>query len=191
MTTLNAHAIRLEPYLNSKGVSWPELDIWGCMEHTQTSLPGIHLPNEETIECERIPFFFPRTDTAGDDHISCEGQTVRVNGSMPYRRLALLGVSTWGDYEDEVTLAYDAGGRLVCKKAKLGLSDLCRLWDHRQLSYGERIGLRFPFYWQGTRAVHFPVGIWLQTLELDASATLRTMQLPDNPYMYIFAMTLV
>ncbi|MFB9328172.1 hypothetical protein ACFFSY_19765 [Paenibacillus aurantiacus] len=191
MTTMNAYAVRLVPYFNAKGVSWPEQNIWGCMEHTNTSLPGLHLPNNETIQCQGIPFSFPRTDTTEDDHISCEGQTLHVGVERPYRQLALLGVSTWGDYEDGITFAYAAGERTFRQTRKLGLSDLCRLWDYQQLSYGERVGLRFPFYWQGTRAIQFPVGIWLQTLELDAQAALQTIELPDNPYMYIFAMTLI
>jgi len=191
MTTAHACALPLAPYFNGKAVSWPDLGIWGCMEHTFTSLPGPLLPNGETIECAGIPFHFPATDTPADDHISCEGQTLDVRCDRPYRQLALIGVTTWGDYEDNVFFTYDNGGQTVRAKTRLGLSDLCKLWDYKQLSFGERIALRLPYYWRGDKPLEFPVGLWLQTLDLDPGALLQTIELPDNPYMYIFAITLV
>ncbi|MCD1257238.1 hypothetical protein B5M42_000115 [Paenibacillus athensensis] len=191
MTTAHAYALPLAPYFNGKAVSWPDLGIWGCMEHSFSSLPGPLLPNGERIECEGIPFQFPATDTTDDDHISCEGQILELRCDRPFRQLALIGVTTWGDYEDTVRFTYERDGQTFSSRARLGLSDLCKLWDYKELSYGERVALRMPYYWRDRKPLEFPVGLWLQTLDLDPAALLQTVELPDNPYMYIFAITLL
>jgi hypothetical protein len=173
--------------LNWKVVSWVDPPITGQIEHHGSSLPGEAMPNDEEIICQGIPFQFPKTDSAANDSISCEGQTIEPNGSDVYSCLAVLGLSVFGDYTEYVQVHYQDGRR---EELRLSLSDWYQYDKGRECIYGEEPGLVMPYHRQHTAVIERKPAIWLQKVPITEKAPIKRIILPENPYMYLFALTL-
>ncbi|MNW36265.1 hypothetical protein D3C74_132740 [compost metagenome] len=181
--------VDLTNYYNNKGVSWASLEIWASLEHSGLSLPGECLPNDEIVKCVQVPFYFPKTNMVDHDHMICEGQTITLDKvDQEYSYLYFLGFSTWGDYKEIVTLIYDD----FEEKSMIGLSFMNRLhWDEKLVFLEEEIGITIPNCIDGNHnPLMISTGIWVNKISLSRHK-LRKIKLSDNPYMHIFAMTLI
>ncbi|MFD2671668.1 hypothetical protein [Marinicrinis sediminis] len=180
--------LNLNPYLNHKGISWttPHREIAASLEHLGLSLPGEALPHDEEVILNDIPFQFPKTDEAFD-HISCEGQEIRMDRVQGVRSLYILGCCSHGDYEEKGALVFadDAVESILFR-----LSYMARWhWDHR-LTFDDQMGLHTAYHRSGHSRLDIGAGIWMNRIGMACDRPLQAIRLPDNPYMHIFAMTL-
>lgn len=180
--------INLESYFNNKGVSWLEPKIFAQLEHSGASLAGELLPNNEEIIYNEILFNFPKTDTTENDHISCEGQIILVSSKKAYRTIAFLGLATWGDYCHGLGIRYKEN---IYEEVPFNISNACRLVLDKELMPNEYIGIEVPYHRRQDNKVEISMGLWVQRVNIDANKELLSVELPDNPYVHIFAITLL
>ncbi|NOU63231.1 hypothetical protein GC096_04110 [Paenibacillus sp. LMG 31461] len=184
--------IDLSTYFNNKGVSWLDPEIKAQFDHSGNSFPGELLPNHEEILISSIPFSFPKTNCVNFDHISCEGQSILVGASNEgFESLYFLGCASWGDYKHSITINYIDNTSV---NKELGFSNWNKYQDVKFYGdpvFGEQIGLIIPFTRKGTVRIDIKGGIWVQQILINKSKGVFSVDLPDNPYFFIFAMTLV
>ncbi|WP_368936670.1 hypothetical protein [Bacillus sp. SH8-8] len=180
--------VDLNEYLNNKGVAWETLNINASLEHTGFSLPGELLPNNQKVILNGIPFKFPKTDSKSYDHIACEEQMIIIESKEKYRELNILGFSTRGNYSHNLLVKYK--DKKMDEKIQFGLSGWTALARYGQLFFNESIGITIPFHRNKGIKNEYLSGIWIQTIYLNSAYLLESIQLPDNPYMHIFGITL-
>ena len=132
-------------------------------------------------------FRFPDKGDGLNNNISPEGQHIPVPQDR-YDSLYLLG-SAEGNLEDIVWFITADGDQV---EAFLCLSG----WHKRNsLQYGEQVaiqcsGYHCPAHHVYTDRLGVDYGIWMQKLSIHTTECLTAIELPDNPGMHIFAMTL-
>jgi hypothetical protein len=136
------------------------------------------------------------------DNVGCEGQLVALRPGR-YAGLHVLGMCDWRSCEEPLCLRYADGS---AERARLGLSDAVSFDGPR---FGERPGLRGRLVARDSLVPHaFLFGVpvpdsdyqvqetawdavvWHQTVPVDPRRTLVGCDLPDNPAMHLFGLTL-
>ncbi|HEY4019187.1 MAG TPA: hypothetical protein VGM75_10905 [Pseudonocardiaceae bacterium] len=150
------------------------LNVWG------NSLPAHSLPTGEVLVHD-IPFLFSGAGVAADN-IRCGGQRLAL-ASAATDWLHLLAASERRT-EDVVQLHYADG---ACDPEWLRVSDF---WP-AQPRFGELLafrstGMHYPHHWQS----NLDGQIWLTRIPVPRRTPLASVQLPDNPAIHVFAMTL-
>ncbi|MDE3256911.1 MAG: hypothetical protein OYM47_03655 [Gemmatimonadota bacterium] len=179
----------LSPYFNQDGISSDEDRTDGDFAGTGRTYPAEDLPSSNSImKCDDVLFSFPDKRNGARNIVSLEGQRIQVPG-LPYESLHLLGVSGGTSLEDTVRFLFSDG---VSEVAFLGLSSWRRGHD---LKYGERVaiqctGFHLPARHVYTDKLDLIYGIWMQTVPVRSCKPLVTIELPYNPGMHIFSMTL-
>ena len=179
----------LSPYFNQDGISYDEDRSDGDFAGTRRTYPAEDLPSSNSImKCENVLFRFPDKRDGAKNIIALEGQRIQVPRA-PYESLHLLGVSAGTSLEDTVRFLFTDG---VGEEAFLGLSAWRRGHD---LMYGERVAIRCTGFHLPSRHVYTDrldliYGIWMQTVPVRSCKPLITIELPYNPGMHIFSMTL-
>jgi hypothetical protein len=180
--------VNLNSFFNGKGVTWEELGIEGRLDYQGLNIHGNIIPNGETITAGGTMFAFPRTDSEAPDHISCEGQLLELNASRAYHQAAFLGFCTWGHYKGHIMIRYADGS---VEKQTLALSD----WVQAQLGtngfFQDELAFTFPYCHQENKKVDRVHGFFVDRIALDSSKAVSSIELPDNPNIYLFALTLV
>ncbi len=190
MDSHNAYLILdLTPYFNNDGISCDADRADGDLNGNGATYPAEDLPpSNSPVECERVVFRFPSKEDGQDNNIVLEGQRIAVPQDV-FDGLYFLGVALSGYLEDVVRFVFADGSK---EEAFLGLSG----WDKsHNLKYGERVavlcsGYHFPAKHVYTDRVGVDYGIWMQHIPIRATCPLMAVELPDNPGMHIFAMTL-
>ncbi|WP_239616501.1 hypothetical protein [Cohnella mopanensis] len=178
--------VDLSKLFNNKGVSWIGLGIAGSFDHSGISVPGEILPDGITVTWCDIPFQFPKTSSIENDHICCEEQTIEVDPNS-YRQIYVAGFSLYGDYSDRVWIHYEDGSS---EDKEFGLSDwYSRTEAGNGLKHSEQVAMMIPYYYENGIKIQAMRGIWIQRLLIDPNKKLHSIRLPDNPYMFIFAIT--
>ena len=182
----NSYTVDLSMHFNNKGITNHDRTIQGKLDHSGLSLAGELLPNDEIKVVGGVAFRFARTDTHVDDHICCEQQRVELpceNASS----ISLLGFSLYGDYNSPMHIQYEDG---VTEKCNLGLSDwFCLSLPGNKLRFGEEPGIFMDYHYYGDNKIQSERGIWLQHIALNNTKKVQHIELPDNPYMFVFAIT--
>ena len=179
----------LSTYFNQDGISSDEDRTDGDFAGTGRTYPAEDLPSSNSIlRCDNVLFRFPDKRDGAKNNIALEGQRIPVP-MHPYESLHLLGVSAGTSLEDTVRFFFADG---VSEEAFLGLSSSRRGHD---LKYGERVaiqctGFHYPSRHVYTDKLDLIYGIWMQTVPVRSYKPLLTIQLPDNPGMHVFALTL-
>lgn len=179
----------LSPYFNQDGISYDEDRTDGDLAGTGRTYPAEELPSSNSImKCDNVLFRFPDKRDGARNIIALEGQRIPVPG-LPYESLHLLGVSADASLEDTVRFLFADG---VSEEAFLGLSSY-RLGN--ELKYGEGVaiqctGFHYPSRHVYTDKLDLIYGIWMQTVPVRSCKPLITIELPYNPGMHIFSMTL-
>ena len=178
----------LEPYFNNDGISTDDDRTDGDFTGAGVTYPAEDLPpSNALVDYGGVVFRFPDKRDGLDNNISLEGQTVPVGPDF-YSALHVLG-SAEDSLEDVVGFVTESRGS---PESPLALS----AWHRgRGLQYGERLAIPCSGYHHPSghvRTSHLGVcyGIWMQTVQIRASFRLVALQLPDNPGMHLFAMTL-
>lgn len=180
--------IDLGSYFNSDVISSDANRSDGDFNGVGETYPEEDLPASNSIvECYNVVFRFPDKGDGLNNNISLEGQHIAIP-KYRYDRLYLLGAAE-GNLEDMVTFKTADGGQQV---AFLGLSG----WHKRNhLQYGERVaitcsGYHCPAHHVFTDRLGVGYGIWMQQIHICPSGQLVAIELPENPGMHVFAMTL-
>ena len=179
----------LTPYFNNDGISYDADRTDGNFDGDGATYPAEDLPpSNSPVECEGVVFRFPSKEDGQNNNIVLEGQWIVVPQDV-FDGLYFLGVSLGGYLEDVVRFVFADGSK---EEAFLGLSG----WNKsHNLRYGERVGMlcsgyHFPSKHIYTDRVGVDYGIWMQHIPIGAAHPLVAVELPDNPGMHIFAMTL-
>lgn len=180
--------ILLEPYLNWKGITWKQKGIAGQLDPRASSIPGEVFPNDTWIHIRGVPFRIPKTDSERDDMISCEGQQIDFAGTTSVRSILLLGFSVFGDYSDAATLVYEDG---TTAQQSLALTDWFQYTSDKTGLFGESAAIEIPYFLDGEEKAERPTAVWLQHIPANPASGLKRLRLPDNPFMFILALTLI
>lgn len=181
--------VPLREYLNWKGVSWPERGIVGQVDPHGSSLPGEALPSDAVITIQDVPYLIPKTDSSADDLISCEGQRIALPSPCSVQEIRVLGFSVFGDYTDQIGLLYAEDE--VAETRAFGLTDWFQYLPGSAAHFGEDEGIVLPYFLDDEGVARRPVALWIQRIPADPAMTLRELRLPENPFMYMMAITLI
>lgn len=179
----------LTTVFNNDGISYDADRTDGNFNGSGWTYPAEDLPpSNSSMECKGVMFRFPSKKDGDDNNVVPEGQRIWVLQDL-YDGLWLLGVSESGYLEDVMRFVFADGSK---DEAFLGLSGWNKPYN---LKYGERVGIlcsgyHFPSGHVYTDRVGVDYGIWIQDISIRASRPLVAIELPDNPGMHIFAMTL-
>ncbi|MNJ62245.1 hypothetical protein D3C77_580790 [compost metagenome] len=148
-------------------------------------MAGELLPNNTTATYAGIPFLIPRTDTTHHDLVSCEGQSILIPEGR-YTKVALLGLSTWGDFFDYIQVFYRNG---TISELPFGFNDWqCSLVSHE--SYESNSNLFMEYIRYQDEIINFRTKLEIQTIQLDPNLEVEELKLLDNTYSYILAISL-
>ncbi|MGC5033784.1 hypothetical protein [Micromonospora sp. DT229] len=172
----------LEPLRNNIGVTGADRTAAGGLNVWRNSLPAEQLPPAGTVTVDGIPFAFPGTGTGEPDNVRCAGQVVPVPPGR-YDWIYLLATAE-RRVEDEVALHFTDG---QVDFEPLRVSDFWAAVAH----FGETRAY-------ATTSMHYPhhvqprvTGlIWCQRVAVTRRAELRSLRLPTNPAVHVFAATL-
>ena len=178
----------LGPYFNNDGVSTDDDRTDGDFTGAGVTYPAEDLPpSNALVQYDGVSFRFPDKRDGLDNNVSLEGQTLPIEPGL-YSELHVLGAAE-DSLEDVIRFATEDH---VLREAPFALSAWHRGWG---LQYGESLSIACSGYHHSTGHVctaHLGVcyGIWMQTVQIPAGSRLVSIQLPDNPGMHLFAMTL-
>ena len=179
----------LTPYFNNDGISFDANPADGDLSGLGVTYPAEDLPSSNAlVVCHCVPFRFPDKGDGLNNNISMEGQHISISKGR-FTNLFLLGAAEENSLEDVIRFMYVSGRQ---HEMPLGLSS----WRLRHnLKYGERVAIECRGYHFLTHHVYtdrlgVDYGMWLQTVAVDPAEGLTAIELPDNPGMHVFAVTL-
>ncbi len=176
--------VSLASYANSRGVlAGPRFagrgfNIW------DNAFPADELPPAgQGCVVNGVPFLFPLVGDA--DNIRCRGQRVALPAGARPAWLSVLGAAE-RRAEDLLRLHYADGS---ARPQWLRLSDF---WPDTPARFGDSLAFRcgrmlYPRHEQPNMAP----AIWQQRVPVTVPGELVPVELPDNPAMHVFALTLV
>jgi len=134
----------------------------------------------------KTPFLFPAKDAGKKNNVACKGQKIPIG--LKAKQLCLLATATDANHEEKLTLEYADGQA----QADLKVTDWCQ-----PAAFGEKTGAVCP------SRVAIGVGgenamgkekkethIWAVYLPLAAERELKSITLPNNAKIHVFAITL-
>ncbi len=129
---------------------------------------------------EGVPFIVRENDS-GNDNIVCFGQEIILKTPLKVNRIYILGSSDHGDYSSKMILKTKTGNL----EMKLAFSDWCG-----SPVFEESVAVQIPYRYvaSGERQFIKPK-MFVQVLDLSGSE-LESIELPVQPTMHIFAITL-
>jgi hypothetical protein len=152
------------------------------------SFDADELPAAGTFEPKdvKVPFIFPTKEAEKRNNVACAGQKIPVG--IKAKQLHLLATATDGNQEDKMTLEY-ADGQV---QAELKVSDWCQ-----KAAFAEKVGVTCPSrvaidvggegaHGKEKRETH----IWVVSVPLEAARELKSVRLPYNSRIHVFALTL-
>lgn len=177
-------SLSLLEHVNNTGLSAVDdlaaagFNIWG------NSFPAADLPAPgATSVVGGVPFRFPECASDGRDNVRCRGQRIEVpEGRWDW--VHVLGAAERRT-EDPLLLRYADG---AVRPQWLRMSDF---WPETEPRFGELLAYRcaamhYPRHIQRTTAP----AIWAQRVPLSVPDGVVALELPDNPALHLFAITL-
>lgn len=117
------------------------------------------------------------------DLISCEEQVLPIACQQYCERLLFLGFCCWGEFEDNIELRYSDG---YVERQKFGFFDWHRFFKSDSV---DTAALVMPSFCYKDEKVGWETVMYVREVQLDRSRMLHSIQLPDNPYMFIVGAT--
>jgi len=162
-----------------------------CPDHAAdipgSVFPAEHLPaTGSEFSFSGIHFLFPSKERGDFNNLACAGQRITVPEGR-YKALHVVGTSENGSFRATLQITYEEGPA----EAELALTDWCQ-----KPSFGERPAFeaecRYTYSSATQRVVREAIRthLWLQKIPLDPAKTLRSLTLPYNRRMHLFAATL-
>lgn len=182
--------VPLDGLFNGKGVStprrWPTtggFNVWG------NTFPAEGFPGTdgETF-VEGVPYLLPGKGgpaAAGTamDNVRCRGQLLEVPAGE-HRWIHVLGAAERRT-EDELLVHYADG---AVRRQWLRISDF---WPETDQRFGELLAFRTRYLMYPRHSQHnMPPSVWAQRVPVTVPGTVTALELPDNPAMHLFAITL-
>ena len=160
------------------GLAEGTLNIWG------NSLPAEELPVPgSVVTVGGVPFLFPASNSARGDNLRCRSQRLLV----PSGRWDWLHVLCTAERrtEDPLLVEYAEG---TTREQWLRVSDF---WPETPPRFGELLAFRCGQLNYPQHAQHGMIpSIWAQRIPMTVPTGIRGVQLPENPAMHLFALTL-
>ena len=128
----------------------------------------------------KVVFAMPDPEKQQMNNIAANGETIKVKAGK-YKALYVIGTATNGNMEVDLGLEYASGK----KAAALKFTDWCAESAFGEVVYAEFKQRLIP---EGTEDK--ACCIWMQKIDLDGSSKLKSITLPVNSDVHIFAMTL-
>jgi hypothetical protein len=180
-------AVNLADQFNSDGITDESDRTDSDFDEWKQSFPAAELPKPGTFEPEAVKtaFLFPSKAKGEKNNIACAGQTIPLEGKA--KALHLLVSATDGNQEAKITVNYTDAS--VQKDLKV--TDWCQ-----KAAFGEKVGVasakrvKAADTGDGLSAVDQTCSIWVVSIPLDAKRDLKSVKLPYNSLIHIFAMTL-
>jgi len=181
-------AVDLTKQFNSDGMTDEANRSDADFDQWKQSFPAELLPKAGLFEPKDVPtaFEFPAKDAGKKNNVACAGQTILLAGKA--KALHLLATATDGNQEEKVTVTY-ADGTL---QADLKVTDWCV-----DAKFGEKEGavsthrVDVDANGQGVLSkVEKKCRLWVVAIPLDANRELKSVKLPYNSLVHIFALTL-
>lgn len=159
-----------------------DFDQWG------QSFPAEELPDAGKFCKKELPacFLFPTKEETKKNNTACAGQTIPVAGKR--QALHLLVTATDADQESTLTVEY-ADGKV---QADLKVTDWCQEAKFKEAVAAEtKHRVAVDANGQGVLSKEVMAArIWCVTIPLDAKRELKSVKLPYNAQIHIFALTL-
>ena len=127
-----------------------------------------------------VVFAMPDPNRQQMNNIAANGETIKVKAGK-YKALYVIGTATNGNMEVNLELKYRSGKKV----AALKFTDWCAEPAFGEVAYAKFKQRLIP---EGTEDK--ACCIWMQKIDLDGSSKLKSITLPVNSDVHIFAMTL-
>lgn len=170
----------ISQYFNNDGISTHDAQELGALDKGGYSLPAEGFPDNRELRIDGIPFSLP-DPLASKNNISCRSQKI-VFPDGRFSRIHVLATAVSGSYIDEL--------KVICANntsydMDIAVSDWCVT-----ANYNEKPALKFD-HRHGQSGNQIPCTIWMQTMYLrKTDSPARSVVLPNNPNLHIFAITL-
>jgi hypothetical protein len=181
---MDSHPVALEAYLNNVGIAESRYPTTGAFNIWSNTFPAEELPARGcTVDVGGIPFRFPAAGPGGEDNLRCRGQSVAVpTGTHDW--IYVLAAAERRT-EDTVALRYRDSS---VRHQWLRVSDF---WPETPARFGELEAFRcsrmlYPRHSQ----TNMPPVIWRSRIGIPVRGPIEAIQLPDNPAIHVFALTL-
>ncbi len=157
-------------------------DTGGFNIWSNTFPAGSLPPPGGTVEVAGVPFRFPIS--APEDNVRCRGQRIEVAPGR-YDWIYLLAAAERRS-EDQIVLHHTDGTRT---RQWLRVSDF---WPQTDARFGELLAYRCDrlLYPRHVQANMHP-SIWCGRTGISSRTPLAVLELPDNPAIHLFALTMV
>ena len=181
-------AIDVSGLANSDGITSEDDRNDADFDEWKQSFDAEELPKAGKLQPKgtKAVFLFPTKEAGKKNNVACAGQKIPVG--LKAAQLHLLVTATDGNQEDKLTIEY-ADGKV---QVDLKVTDWCQ-----KAAFGEKasitcasrvaIGVGGPnARGKEERETH----IWIVSVPLDAKRELKTLSLPWNSLIHVFALTL-
>jgi len=147
------------------------------------SFPAEDLPpGGAVVEVEGVPFRFPPKDDGLCNSLELQDQQIEVPRGR-YRRLWVLGVSIALPFREAIRLIHADGDA----EAPFALTD----WLSPRPQFGEVVAFQCSrWHFQGRLIGEYKPIIWMQRIDLDSTWLITSLQMPNNPALRVFALTM-
>jgi len=180
-------AVDLASLINNDGITSEADRKDADFDQWKQSFPAEDLPEAGNFEPKdaKVLFLFPAKDPGKKNNVACSGQRVPLEGKA--KQLLFLAAATDGNQEAKVTIEYADGQA----QADLKVTDWCG-----QAAFGEKAGvvcrgrIATDAGGKGEMAKeNKECRIWVVPVALAAERELKSITLPDNPKIHLFALT--
>jgi len=180
-------AVDLTKAFNCDGITDAKNRNDSDFDQWKQSFDADQLPKAGLFEPKGVKtaFLFPSKEAGKKNNVACAGQTIPLSGKA--KALHLLATATDGNQEEKITINYADGS----VQADLKVTDWCVA-----AAFGEKPAV------ECTHRVAVDAGgqgilakeekkcsIWVVSIPLDPKRELRSVKLPYNSLIHIFAMT--
>jgi outer membrane biosynthesis protein TonB len=178
-------AVDLSAVYNSDGIAGADKLGDSDFDEWKQGYPVEAMPKAGLFEPKGTgtAFTFPATDPGKKNNVACAGQTIPLAGKA--KALHFLATATGANQEAKVTVTY-ADGTI---QKDLKVTDWCG-----DAAFGEKIGVESPQRIAVDDAGNLmkedkKTRIWVVAVPVDAKRELKSVQLPHNGAIHIFALT--
>jgi len=146
--------------------------------------PGVVTPFPDTPD---VCFTFPSAGDGKMNNIACSGHRILAPDGR-YAVLWLLGAATDGHQSGTIVAEYQGADGPHPAAHVFSITDWCRprMFDERRA-----YGADYRHTYEGRRQDAVKPSLWAKKIDLDAARSLRSLTLPRNPHIHIFALTLI
>lgn len=176
----------LDDVFDSDAIAWASNPMDGDFhtgEWEHRTLPAEYFPGEELAQLGQIPFRMPPLEDGANNHIRSNGQGVSGFPVKDYSAIYILATGKFGDQTGDLVFHYEDGSS---ESRALKISD----WSMRP-QFIEQIGILLPYAYRRNQIDRDrEPRLFIQSVAIDPTRKLQSINVPVNDYLKIFGMTL-